>query len=56
MLYNNMSKNMAKHIVKLELETINIEANLIGRIMECHGDIDEMLPEGRYPKKKMYAY
>ena len=32
------------------------EENIIGRIMEYHGDIDEMLPEGRYPKKIKNAY
>ena len=58
MLYNNMSKNTAKNIVKLELEKkLKIEENLISKIMEYHGDIDKMLPEGRYPKKiKMYTY
>ena len=46
-----MSKNIAKNIVKLELEKIKIEENLIGKIMEYHGDIDELLPQGSYPKK-----
>ena len=46
-----MSKNISKNIVKLELEKIKIEENIIGIIMEYHGDIDKMLPEGRYPKK-----
>ena len=47
-----MSKNTAKNIVKLELEKkLKIEENLISKIMEYHGDIDKMLPEGRYPKK-----
>ena len=45
-----MSKNMAKHIVKLELEKkLKIEENLINKIMEYHGDIDEMLPEQYFP-------
>ena len=48
-----MSKNTAKNIVKLELEkNLKIEENLISKIMEYHGDIDKMLPEGRYPEKK----
>ena len=51
-----MSKNIAKNIVKLELEKIKIEENIIGIIMEYHGDIDEMLPEGSYPKKIKNAY
>ena len=53
-----MSKNTAKNIVKLELEKkLKIEENLISKIMEYHGDIDKMLPEGRYPKEiKMYTY
>ena len=54
-----MSKNTAKNIVKLELEKkLKIEENLISKIMEYHGDIDKMLPEGRYPTKnrKMYTY
>ena len=43
---------MSKNISKLEMENkIKIEENLIGKIMEYHGDIDKMLPEGRYPKK-----
>ena len=47
-----MSKNTAKNIVKLELEKkLKIEENLISKIMEYHGDVDKMLPEGRYPKK-----
>ena len=50
-----MSKNTAKNIVKLELEKIKIEENIIGIIMEYHGDIDKMLPEGRYPKKNVYV-
>ena len=44
-----MSKNISKNIVKLELKKIKIEENIIGIIMEYHGDIDKMLPEGRYP-------
>ena len=51
-----MSKNMAKNIVKLELEKIKIEENLIGKIMEYHGDIDELLPQGSYPKQIKTAY
>ena len=52
-----MSKNTAKNIVKLELEKkLKIEENLISKIMEYHGDIDKMLPEGRYPKKIKSVY
>ena len=47
-----MSKNTAKNIVKLELEKkLKIEENLISKIMEYHGDVDKMLPEGRYQQK-----
>ena len=47
-----MSKNTANNIVKLELEKkLKNEENLISKIMEYHGDIDKMLPEGRYLKK-----
>ena len=52
-----MSKNISKNIVKLELEKkIKNEENLISKIMEYHGDIDKMLPEGRYPKKIKNVY
>ena len=43
---------MSKNIVKIILERkMNIEENIVNIIMDFHGDIDKMLPEGRYPKK-----
>ena len=48
---------MSKNIVKIILERkMNIEENVIDNIMDFHGDIDKMLPEGNFPEniKKMY--
>ena len=42
---------MSKNIVKIILERkMNIEENVIDNIMDFHGDIDKMLPEGYFPK------
>ena len=48
---------MSKNIVKIILERkMNIEENIVNNIMDYHGDIDKMLPEGNFPEsiKKMY--
>ncbi len=42
---------MSKIIVKIILgRKMNIEENVIDNIMDFHGDIDKMLPEGYFPK------
>ena len=42
---------MSKNIVKIILgRKMNIEENVIDNIMDFHGDIDKMLPEGYFPK------
>ena len=42
---------MSKNIVKIILERkMNIEENIVNNIMDFHGDIDKMLPEGYFPK------
>ena len=42
---------MSKNIVKIILERkMNIEENIINNIMDYHGDIDKMLPEGNFPE------
>ena len=47
---------MSKNIVKIILERkMNIEEHIINNIMDFHGDIDKMLPEGRYPKKNVFV-
>ena len=44
---NNMSKNMVK--IRLERK-MNIEENIVNKIMDYHGDIYKMLPEGNFPE------
>ena len=42
---------MSKNIVKTILERkMNIEENIINHIMDFHGDIYKMLPEGKFPE------
>ena len=42
---------MSKNIVKIILERkMNIEENIVNNIMDYHGDIDKMLPEGHFPE------
>ena len=42
---------MSKSIVKILLERkMNIEENVIDNIIDFHGDIDKMLPEGNFPE------
>ena len=42
---------MSKNIVKIILERkMNIEENIVNNIMDYHGDIDKMLPEGNFPE------
>ena len=42
---------MSKNIVRIILERkMNIEENIINNIMDYHGDIDKMLPEGNFPE------
>ena len=42
---------MSKNIVTIILERkMNIEENVIDNIMDYHGDIDNMLPEGNFPE------
>ena len=42
---------MSKNIVKIILERkMNIEEHIVNNIMDFHGDIDKMLPEGYFPK------
>ena len=41
---------MTKNIVKIEFEKMGFLENVIDNIMDFHGDIDKMLPEGYFPK------
>ena len=42
---------MSKNIVKIILERkMNIEETIINNIMDYHGDIYKMLPEGKFPE------
>ena len=42
---------MSKNIVKIMLERkMNIEEHIINNIIDYHGDIDKMLPEGNIPE------
>ena len=41
---------MSKNIVKIEFEKMGFLENVIDNIMDFHGDIDKMLPDGYFPK------
>ena len=42
---------MTKIVVSIILERkMNVEENIINKIMDYHGDIYKMLPEGKYPE------
>ena len=41
---------MSKNIVKIEFEKMGFLENVIDNIMDFHGDIDKMLPEGNFPE------